>query len=55
MKVVPSESVQRLETMSMKLEKVARYNTNSVIEDMKWLVEELKKAWLKLEKEDDNA
>ena len=48
------EKIKRLETISIKLEKVDK--TSPVIADFKWLVDELRMAWLLIEAtKTDNA
>ena len=44
---LPMEKLQKLEYISMRLEKVKQ--SNPIIEDMRWLVKELRDAWIKEE------
>ena len=44
------KKVERLEVIAMKLEKVKK--GNPVIDDLRWLASELRKAWQKGEEDD---
>lgn len=50
MKKISSYNIKRLELISIKLEKIPKENTNSIIKDLKWLTKELRNAYLIIEK-----
>jgi hypothetical protein len=50
MKIVKFEDVQRLELISIKLEKIPKEKWNIIIEDLAWLTEKLREAYKLLEK-----
>ncbi len=49
MSSIPESSIKRLEIIAMRLENVHRKNRNTITTDMEWLVQELRKAYLKIE------
>ena len=48
MSIIPFEKIEKLEKISMGLESIK--TTNPIIEDMKWLNEQLRLAWIELER-----
>jgi len=48
---IDNTKIKRLEIITMKLEKIKE--PNIVVEDLRWLVKELREAWLREEKDDD--
>ena len=51
---IDNTKIKRLEIITMKLEKIKEPNiVVIVVEDLRWLVKELREAWLREEKDDD--
>ena len=46
---IPYEKVERLEKMAMALERMKKQD-NPIIQDMNWLVEELRQSWIREDK-----
>lgn len=47
---MPRSNIERLETIAIKLGCVPGGKKSNLLRDMDWLVSELRKAWLELEK-----
>ncbi len=46
---IPFEDVEKLEKISYQLNHIPKEKENEIIKDMKWLIEKLHDAWIKLE------
>ena len=52
MKIVRIEDMQRLELISMKIERIPKEKRNPIIEDLEWLTKKLREAYDIIEKEE---